>query len=98
MSLIAGTLCPSLFRLPGGTTLTEALNQSDYNTRRSEDQWEYAVGVEWKKHFQLSEAKTFKGVFANQNVVCKLTDAATVAFVREEFQIRSDVAKVGSTP
>ena len=67
------------------------------NATRPEDQWEHAVGVEWKKHFQLSEAKTFKGVFANQNIVCKLTDAATVRFVREEFHIRSSDANVGST-
>jgi hypothetical protein len=86
-----------LFRLADGATLAEALNQSDYNTKRAEDEWEYAVGVEWKKHFQLNEAKTFKGVFANQNIVCKLTDTATVRFVREEFHIRSDDASVGST-
>ena len=83
-----------LFRLADGATLAEALNQSDYNSKRAEDQWEYAVGVEWKKHFNLNEAKTFKGVFANQNVVCKLTDTATVGFVRKEFDIRSDAGAV----
>lgn len=76
-----------LFRVADGTSLAEALNEPDYNTRRVEEEWEHAVGVEWRKHFPLNEAKTFKGVFANQNVVCKLTDAATVRFVREEFQI-----------
>jgi hypothetical protein len=76
-----------LLRLADGTTLTDALNQSDYNAGRPEDEWEYAVGVQWKRHFELSAAKTFKGVFANQNVVCKLSDPATVRFVREAFQI-----------
>jgi hypothetical protein len=47
--------------------------------------------VDWKKQFPLNQAKTFKGVFANQNVVCKLSDAATVRFVREEFQTRLEV-------
>src|SRR5580765_6040067 len=41
-----------------------------------------SIGVEWKKHFQLREAKTFKGVFSNPNIVCKLSDPATVTFVR----------------
>ncbi|MGZ9103106.1 MAG: hypothetical protein ACXW3Y_09460 [Rhodoplanes sp.] len=86
-----------LFRLADGTTLTKALNQPDYNERLPEEKWEYAVGVQWKKHFELRDAKTFKGVFANQNVVCKLSDAATVQFVREEFEITSDNANVGST-
>src|ERR1017187_7937254 len=62
-----------LARLADGATLTEALNQSDYNTRQPEDKWEYAVGVQWKNHFDLSAAKTFKGASANQLVVCKLS-------------------------
>jgi hypothetical protein len=74
-----------LFPLQDGTTLAAVLNQADYNATRPEDEWEYAVGIEWKKHFPLLEAKTFRGVFANQNVVCKLSDEATVRFVREQF-------------
>jgi hypothetical protein len=35
----------------------------------AEEEWEYAVGVDWTKHFPLDEARTFKGIFANQNVV-----------------------------
>ena len=76
-----------LLRLPDGTRLADAMNQSDYNAKRPEVEWEYAVGVQWKKHFDLSAAKTFRGVFANQNVVCKLSDPTTVRFVREAFQI-----------
>jgi hypothetical protein len=76
------------FPLPDGTTLAAALNQHDYNKSRADSDWEYAIRVEWKVHFPLAEAKTFKGVFANQNVVCKLSDVATVRFVREVFQIQ----------
>jgi hypothetical protein len=76
-----------LLRLADGRTLAEALNQPAYNSGRPEDEWEYAVAVDWKKQFDLSKAKTFKGVFANQNVVCKLSDPATVRFVRQEFEI-----------
>src|SRR5258705_172348 len=35
---------------------------------------EYLVGINWCKTVPLSEAKTFPGVFANQNIVCKLRD------------------------
>lgn len=76
-----------MFTLPDGTTLAEALNQPEYNTHRAEENWEYAVGVKWKKSFDLSLPKTFKGAFANQAVVCRLNDPATVKFLREVFEI-----------
>lgn len=76
-----------LFRDSAGRTLAEALNQADYNERRAESDWEFAVGVNWKRWFPLTEAKTFRGVFANQNIVCKLSDPETVRFVREKFEI-----------
>jgi hypothetical protein len=75
------------FALPDGQLLASKLNQRDLNASRPEDQWEYAVGVKWLKRFPLSEAQTFKGVFANPNIVCKLSDRATAAFVRERFGI-----------
>jgi len=53
---------------------------------------EYAVGVNWIKAIPLAEAKTFRGVFANQNVVCKLRDAATLEFLSSAFGV-----PVGST-
>jgi len=49
------------------------------------DKCEYLVAVEWKKTFPLTEAKTFAGVFANQNIVCKLRDTATLEFLRQVF-------------
>lgn len=48
---------------------------------------EYLVGVEWKKHLPLDHAERFPGMFANQNVVCKLRHPATVDFVRKKFSI-----------
>jgi hypothetical protein len=47
----------------------------------------YLVAVEWKKTFPLSEAKAFAGVFANQNIVCKLRDTATIEFLRQTFPL-----------
>ncbi|MGY4800057.1 hypothetical protein [Teichococcus aerofrigidensis] len=46
---------------------------------------EYAVLVDWRKAVPLSDAKTFTGIFANQNVVCRLRDAATLQFLAKEF-------------
>ena len=48
---------------------------------------EYVVGVEWIKTFPRDEAKTFKGVFANQNITCKLRDEATLDFLMKEFEV-----------
>jgi hypothetical protein len=46
---------------------------------------EYVVRVDWHKTFPISDAKTFAGAFANQNVVCKLRDPATIEFLRRVF-------------
>ena len=47
---------------------------------------EYAVGVRWIDSVTREEAKRFAGVFANQNVVCKLRDPATLKFLQREFK------------
>jgi hypothetical protein len=85
-----------VFRTSDGRTLAKVLNQSDYNDRRAESDWEYAVGVDWKTQLALPEAKTFRGVFANQNIVCKLSDPETVRFVREKFDIAERTTREGS--
>ena len=48
---------------------------------------EWVVCVNWKKTFPRQEAKTFTGIFANQNIVCLLRDIPTVDFLRKEFSI-----------
>lgn len=50
---------------------------------------EYLVAVKWNKTLPLTEARTFSGVFANQNIVCKLRDVATIEFLRSAFYIDS---------
>jgi hypothetical protein len=50
---------------------------------------EYLVGIDWHKTVPLAEAKTFPGVFANQNIVCKLRDAATVEFLKGVFPLEA---------
>ncbi len=46
---------------------------------------EWAVGIDWFKTFLSRDAKTFVGIFANQNIVCKLRDERTLKVVHEEF-------------
>ncbi len=46
---------------------------------------EYLVGVDWRKTFPITEAKWIEGGFANQNIVCKLRDPATLDFLIKEF-------------
>lgn len=51
----------------------------------SEELSEWVVGINWIKTLERDDAKTFTGVFANQNVVCKLRQEQTLRFVQNEF-------------
>lgn len=51
----------------------------------NEELSEWVVGINWKKVVNSNGAKTFTGVFANQNVVCKLRQEQTLRFVHKEF-------------
>ena len=51
----------------------------------SEEFSEYVVGVRWLKVLRKDHAKKFAGIFANQNVVCKLRDEATLKFLQQEL-------------
>ena len=78
----------SEFQTPNGPLFSQPLEQPGIK-KNSDDpgKAEYVVGVEWKKTFEPSEARWFKGAFANQNIVCKLRDQATVDFLVEEFGV-----------
>jgi hypothetical protein len=54
------------------------------------DRRDYLVGVNWFKTFPKSEAKSFKGAFANQNIVCKLRDEKTLDFLYQMFNVQSE--------
>lgn len=54
---------------------------------RGQQRAEHVIGVEWVVTKPTSEAKTFRGVFANQNVVCKLRHTETLDFLRQEFDV-----------
>ena len=48
---------------------------------------EWLARVKWIKTFDEENAKTFKGIFANQNVVCKLRDKETFELLKREFEV-----------
>jgi hypothetical protein len=66
--------------LNAGLKAPQANENSD-----NEEFSEWVVGVRWIKTAPKSQAKTFVGVFANQNVVCKLRHEPTTKFVEREF-------------
>lgn len=50
---------------------------------------DWAIRVNWLKTYSREQAKTFKGIFACRNVVCKLRDEATVKFLEKEFGLEA---------
>ncbi len=75
------------FPTESGKPLIECELQSERPSENCDDEKlsEYAVKIKWIKTFPASKAKTFSGIFANQNVVCKLRHEATLKFVHKEF-------------
>ncbi len=53
------------------------------------DKQAYVVGIVWKKTFDRSNAKSFQGIFANQNIVCKIYSQETVDFLTDAFDVTS---------
>jgi len=51
---------------------------------------EFVVGVDWQKTFEPQNAKTFKGAFANPNIVCKLRHPKTIDFLIQEFDVETN--------
>lgn len=80
------------FFVDGKPVLSLPLQQPRLNHDAGDpESCEYLVAVKWRKTVPLNEAKTFPGVFANQNIVCKLRDVATIEFLRSTFQIDSEL-------
>jgi len=74
------------FTVNGKELLSLSLQQPNLaHDRDDPEQAEYVVGVEWKKTVPLSGAKTFAGVFANQNIVCRLRHEPTLEFLNQQF-------------
>ena len=51
---------------------------------------EWPIAIKWSKAYPRDQARTFSGVFANPNIVCKLRDERTVKFVKQQFGIEEE--------
>jgi len=72
----------------GKTLLERPLTAKDaFDNKDDPDMCEWAVKVDWKKTLPREDAKYFKGIFANQNIVCKLRHQQTVDFLRDQFDL-----------
>jgi hypothetical protein len=81
----------SEFVTPDGPLFDQPLDEPRMKRPgQSPENAEHAVGIDWKKTVELANAKRFKGAFANQNIVCKLRDQATVDFLIDEFGVHPD--------
>ncbi len=81
------TMVKDFFVESEGKHLLDPPLKAPHASENSEDSEfsDWAVGVDWIKTVPREEARTFKGVFANQNVVCKLRHEATVDFLETNF-------------
>lgn len=52
----------------------------------------YVVGIDWKKTFPITEPQTFGGIFANQNIVCKIYQQETADFLTDAFGVKPEGA------
>lgn len=78
------------FELPTGQLLTEAEPETYLTEFAGDlDNAAYAVGVDWIRTFDRDQAKTFSGIFANQNIVCKIYHAETVDFLKSAFDVEA---------
>ncbi len=55
-----------------------------------EERAEYVVAVDWKNTVDLGDARKFPGIFAIQQVTCKIYDAKTVEYLRKAFAVASN--------
>jgi hypothetical protein len=81
----------SEFVLPDGQRLVEKLPVW-YLTEFADDpdNASYVIGVDWKNTVDRRNPKTFSGIFANQNVVCKIYDEETADFLRKQFSVSDE--------
>lgn len=74
------------FLVDGQTLLSLPLKQPNLAHDKDDPELaEYAVSIQWKKTFPLNEAKSFEGMFANPNVVCRLSKRQTIDFLNQAF-------------
>ncbi len=79
----------SEYTLEDGRRLIEAVPRQ-YFTYFGDDPEKraYVVGIHWEVTVDRPDAKTYQGIFANQNIACRLNDEKTVAFLVDAFDVK----------
>lgn len=72
--------------LDDGSKLVDRLGRSDLNQNDDPDRYAYAIRIRWDSTVSIGGARSFPGAFANQNIVCKLTNEATLTYLRKQFE------------
>ncbi len=79
------------FITKSGPLLEQLLAQPNFaHDHDDSDRAEYAVGVDWIKTVPIAEAIKFDGMFANQNIVCKLREPRTIEVLKDRLSIAID--------
>jgi hypothetical protein len=87
--VVSEKMIASQFQTTTGPLFDQPLDQPGLKKNASDPLLaEHVVGIDWQKTIEPHEAKWFKGAFANQNIVCKLRDQATVDFLMNEFGLK----------
>ncbi len=77
------------FQLNGKSLLEQPLKAPKASENKDDPAYaEWAVGINWLKTYPRDKAQYFKGLFANQNIVCKLRDQQTIDFLENRFDVR----------
>lgn len=80
------------FKLSNNTMLFD-MELTQPNIKENKDNPELAdwtVGVRWNKTFARESAITKPGIFANQNIVCKLRHQPTIDFLSTHYSLAKD--------
>lgn len=89
--VVTHEMCPAQqFMLTDGRMLVDTITRQ-YFTEFAEDpeKQAFVVGIDWMATVDRINAKTFPGIFANQNIACKLYDEKTADFLATEFAVNT---------
>jgi len=76
------------FVTEAGPLLDQPLAQPNLaHDRNDPEVAEYAVAVDWVKTVPIADAVRFEGMFANQNIVCKLREPRTLDVLRDRLGV-----------
>jgi hypothetical protein len=82
------------FKLADGDALfDQPLKGTTYREHPDDEELaEYVVGVDWKTSVDLDEAYKYKGIFAIQQIACKIYDDKTTDFLCQKFEVPASLA------